>query len=48
MNYSATNEWSKLYGPNSQISYPAEGVIRIFKGSFLLICQCPSQQKELY
>ena len=34
MNYSATNEWSKLYGPNSQISYPAEGVIRIFKGSF--------------
>jgi len=34
MKYNAKNEWSKLYGPGSNISYPAEGVIRILKGTF--------------
>ncbi len=31
--YSASKSWDKIYSTNSDISYPAEGVIRIFKGT---------------
>lgn len=34
MSYDAKNEWAKLYRGQSELSYPAEGVIRILKGSF--------------
>tara|TARA_B100000315_G_C14394554_1_gene503616 strand:- start:394 stop:666 length:273 start_codon:yes stop_codon:yes gene_type:complete len=34
MYYSAKKEWKKLYIHNDNIAYPAEGVIRILKGSF--------------
>jgi len=32
--YNAKKEWERLYGPESRIAYPAEGVIRILKGTF--------------
>lgn len=32
--YNAKREWLNLYSGNDAVSYPAEGVIRIFKGSF--------------
>jgi SAM-dependent methyltransferase len=34
MKYDAKNKWGSLYEPGSNMSYPAEGVIRILKGSF--------------
>lgn len=34
MVYDAKNEWTKLYNVQNDLSYPAEGVIRILKGSF--------------
>lgn len=34
MKYNAKREWQKLYTENQDIAYPAEGVIRILKGSF--------------
>ena len=34
MHYSAKDEWTRLYLNSEEISYPAEGVIRILKGSF--------------
>lgn len=34
MSYDAKSEWTRLYSVNNQMAYPAEGVIRILKGSF--------------
>ncbi|MDB3892433.1 class I SAM-dependent methyltransferase [Alphaproteobacteria bacterium] len=34
MTYSSTQKWGKIYSDNTSVSYPAEAVIRIFKGSF--------------
>ena len=34
MSHDAAESWSTLYSKMDDISYPAEGVIRIFKGSF--------------
>ncbi|GLX77644.1 hypothetical protein tinsulaeT_09840 [Thalassotalea insulae] len=34
MTYSAAQNWNELYNNNIEIAYPAEGVIRIFKGEF--------------
>ena len=34
MKFNAANVWHNIYKKSSSISYPAEGVIRIFKGSF--------------
>lgn len=34
MSYDAAGTWSTIYSNTDDISYPAEGVIRIFKGSF--------------
>ena len=34
MNYNADNKWETLYSADKDIAYPAEGVIRIFKGKF--------------
>jgi ubiquinone/menaquinone biosynthesis C-methylase UbiE len=34
MSYNAAKSWGDLYSAGSEISYPAEGVIRIFKGKF--------------
>ena len=34
MNYNSDNKWETLYSADKDISYPAEGVIRIFKGKF--------------
>ena len=31
--YSASKSWDQIYSSNNEISYPAEGVIRIFKGT---------------
>ena len=33
-NYNLDYQWSKAYSKKSDIAYPAEGVIRIFKGKF--------------
>lgn len=33
-NYEPKKKWAKLFSKKKNISYPAEGVIRIFKGSF--------------
>ena len=33
-NYEPQKKWGKLFSKRNNISYPAEGVIRIFKGSF--------------
>lgn len=35
--YDARNSWNRVYQDNGDISYPAEGVIRIFKGKFPLL-----------
>jgi SAM-dependent methyltransferase len=32
--YNAKNEWTRLYQDTNDLSYPAEGVIRILKGTF--------------
>lgn len=34
MNYDAKIDWGNLYDEPKEISFPAEGVIRIFKGTF--------------
>lgn len=34
MPYDAKSEWTRLYNVQNDLSYPAEGVIRILKGSF--------------
>jgi SAM-dependent methyltransferase len=34
VSYDAKDEWTRLYKVQSELSYPAEGVIRILKGSF--------------
>ncbi|MEQ8822820.1 MAG: class I SAM-dependent methyltransferase [Filomicrobium sp.] len=34
MTYDAAKAWTKLYSGKSDMAYPAEGVIRIFKGRF--------------
>jgi len=34
MQYDAKSEWTNLYRWQTDMSYPAEGVIRILKGSF--------------
>lgn len=34
MAYSSTAAWDRLYGGQGAMAYPAEGVIRIFKGRF--------------
>lgn len=34
MNYSAVDSWNSVYLSGHHMAYPAEGVIRIFKGSF--------------
>jgi SAM-dependent methyltransferase len=48
MSYNAKQEWNKLYTPNMDLSYPAEGVIRILKGTFPgLIMPKPSKGKIL-
>ena len=33
-NYEPKKKWAKIFIKKKNISYPAEGVIRIFKGSF--------------
>ena len=32
--YEPKKNWTKLFNKVNEISYPAEGVIRIFKGKF--------------
>ena len=34
MNYNAGDKWKSLYNENNDVAFPAEGVIRIFKGKF--------------
>lgn len=34
MGYDSKKAWGELYSGDSPIAYPAEGVIRIFKGTF--------------
>ena len=33
-NYEPKKKWTKLFSKNNDISYPAEGVIRIFRETF--------------
>ena len=48
MAYNAKNEWTKLYKDQNDLSYPAEGVIRILKGDFPeLLMPNPSTGKIL-
>jgi len=34
MTYNAKDEWTRLYQASEEIAYPAEGVIRLLKGTF--------------